>query len=347
MAHIDRMREKLTLNEHSISHVHTTDFPGAYYGYDDAWNFNKFKSNFRVDIIDLVDNEMHFDMIGIDAAIANAFRRILLAEVPTMAIDKVFMKYNTSVIPDEVLAHRIGLIPLKVDSRMFEFQQDPQNEDVKANEVIKFELNVTCEKDPNAPKDVNDPYLNCKNAKVYSKDFKWLPMNEQKDLFQDIRPLYEDILIAKLRPGQKIDMEMHAVKGIGKDHAKFSPVATASYRLMPEIVLKERVTGKMAKELQRCFSPGVIEVFKNDQGKKEARVVDPRRDTCSREVLRHAHLKDLVTLGKVRDHFIFSVESVAGVGPDVLVMEAIKIMMAKCRTFIKALDVEPETLDSE
>lgn len=347
MNHIDDMREKLTLNELSIANAHTTDFPGSYWGYDDAWNFDKFKAKFRVDIIDMVENEMHFDMIGIDAAIANAFRRILLAEVPTMAIDKVFLKYNTSVIPDEVLAHRIGLIPLKVDSRMFEFQQDAQNEDVKSNEVIKFELNVTCEKDPDAPKDVNDPYLMCKNAKVYSKHFKWLPMSEQKDLFQDIRPMYEDIIIAKLRPGQKIDMEMHAVKGVGKDHAKFSPVATASYRLMPEITLLEPVTGKSAKELQRCFSPGVIEVIKNDQGKKEARVVDARRDACSREVLRHAHLKDLVKLGKVRDHFIFSVESVTGVEPDVLVQESIKILMSKCRAFIKALEVEPEQPDSE
>lgn len=46
----------------------------------------------------------------------------------------------------------------------------------------------------------------------------------------------------------------------GKDHAKFSPVATASYRLLPEITLTEPVEGEKAERLKRCFSPGVIEV---------------------------------------------------------------------------------------
>jgi DNA-directed RNA polymerase I and III subunit RPAC1 len=65
---------------------------------------------------------MEFDMIGIDASIANAFRRILLAEIPTMAIEKVYINNNTSVIQDEVLAHRLGLIPLKADPTKFKFK---------------------------------------------------------------------------------------------------------------------------------------------------------------------------------------------------------------------------------
>jgi DNA-directed RNA polymerase I and III subunit RPAC1 len=67
----------------------------------------------------LSDEEIVFDLIGIDASIANAFRRILLAEVPTMAIEHVYIWNNSSIIQDEVLAHRLGLIPLKVDPRAF------------------------------------------------------------------------------------------------------------------------------------------------------------------------------------------------------------------------------------
>ena len=63
-------------------------------------------------------------MIGIDAAIANSFRRILLSEVPTMAIDRVYIYNNTSVIQDEVLAHRIGLIPLKANPDHFKFKEN-------------------------------------------------------------------------------------------------------------------------------------------------------------------------------------------------------------------------------
>lgn len=99
-------------------------------------------------------------------------------------------------------------------------------------------------------------------------------------------------------------MEMHACKGIGKDHAKFSPVATASYRLMPEITILEPITGDDADKFVKCFPPGVAEVFINKQGQKEARVVDPRKDTVSREVLRHPEFASKVRLGRIRDHFI-------------------------------------------
>ncbi len=67
---------------------------------------------------------MEFDLIGVDPAIPNAFRRILLSDIPTMAFDKVFMFNNTSIIQDEVLAHRLGLIPLKADPRLFEFRAE-------------------------------------------------------------------------------------------------------------------------------------------------------------------------------------------------------------------------------
>lgn len=63
---------------------------------------------------------MVFELTGVDAPIANALRRILIAEVPTMAIATVYIANNTSILPDEVLAHRLGLIPILADPREFE-----------------------------------------------------------------------------------------------------------------------------------------------------------------------------------------------------------------------------------
>ena len=57
-------------------------------------------------------------------------------------------------------------------------------------------------------------------------------------------PVFDDILISKLRPGHEMDIKLYAYKGLGRDHAKFSPVATAYYRLLPEITLKETISGK-------------------------------------------------------------------------------------------------------
>ena len=68
----------------------------------------------KIRIVSLTEEQLIFDLVGVDASIANALRRILLAEVPTMAIEMVYIESNTSIIQDEVLAHRLGLVPIKV-----------------------------------------------------------------------------------------------------------------------------------------------------------------------------------------------------------------------------------------
>ena len=71
--------------------------------------------------------------------------------------------------------------------------------------------------------------------------------------------VHDDILLAKMRPGQVIDLEAHAVKGIGAEHAKWSPVATAWYRLQPEVVLTQQIAGSRAEELVK-LCPGLFEL---------------------------------------------------------------------------------------
>merc|ERR1712227_33204 len=290
-------------------------------------------------MVKLTAEEAEFDMIGIDAAIANALRRILLAEVPTMAVEKVFIYNNTTVMQDEVLAHRLGLIPLKANPRMFEYRNKEQTEGT-SEDTLEFELKIKCTKNPNAAKDATDPDELYIDHKVTTSHMKWVPISNQAELYQedDIGPVLKDILLCKMRPGQELDVKMTAVKGLGQDHAKFSPVATASYRLLPEIVLKQDVYDDQAIRLQKCFAPGVIKLDKKSDGRKIARVANARIDTCSREVLRHDDLKDLVSLNRVRDHFIFSVESTGALSPDVLVTEALKVLMGKCQAFLQELE---------
>ncbi|XP_052767078.1 DNA-directed RNA polymerases I and III subunit RPAC1-like [Mya arenaria] len=338
MDRIKEIRTRVELKEHGLENVHSTDFPGSYDGYDDAWNKEKFEKNFRIEVGRLAADELEFDMIGIDAAIANAFRRILLSEVPTMAIEKVHIFNNTSIIQDEVLAHRLGLIPIKADPRLFQYKQNP-DADPTEEDTIQFELKVKCTRNPKT----DDPDNMYKDHKVTTRHLKWVPIGNQANIFKegDIRPVHvtedEPILIAKLRPGQELDLKLFCVKGIGQDHAKFSPVATASYRLLPEITLLKPVTGELAVKLQKCFSSGVIEIDTVD-GEKKARVAHPRKDTCSREVMRHDDLKDCVKLCRVRDHFIFNVESTGILPPEVLVSQAIQVLMTKCRDLSRELD---------
>ena len=120
-------------------------------------------------------------------------------------------------------------------------------------------------------------------------------------------------------------MELHAVKGVAKDHAKFSPVgtfwgssdhfifnlylfffsATASYRLLPHIKITKPIPPHLAEKFQKCFSPGVIKI---DPRTKAVSVDEQgvRNDSVSREVLRHPEFADSVQLTRVRDYFLCS-----------------------------------------
>jgi len=331
-------RNLAIMGKYEVINPSSSHCPGAYYGYDDSWSMDKFREKVSITIIKLDRNDMEFDLIGVEPSLANAFRRILLSEVPSMAFEKVFMYNNTSIIPDEVLAHRLGLIPLKADPRLFEYRPKDE-ENPSEQDTLEFELKVKCTWNPNKPADSSDPDEMYLNHKVYTSQLRWIPIGGQTRMYtsKQVGAVENDILIAKLRPGQEIDLRLHAVKGIGSDHAKFSPVATAFYRLLPEVILLKDVEGELAERLQKCFSPGVIKLVEQN-GKKVAEVHDARYDSCSRNVLRYDDLAECVSLGRVKDHFIFSVESVGAVSPPDLFIETIQGLKAKCKKFLDVLE---------
>ena len=69
----------------------------------------------KVKVLGVSDEVIRFVVEDCDVALANALRRTMIAKVPTMAIDDIFYFDNSSVVPDEVLAHRIGMVPMKTD----------------------------------------------------------------------------------------------------------------------------------------------------------------------------------------------------------------------------------------
>lgn len=186
-----------------------------------------------------------------------------------------------------------------------------------------------------------------KSAHVYAKDMTWEPVGRQETSFTEpdgvIKPTNPDILLAKMRPGQVIDIEMHCIKSIGADHAKFSPVATASYRLLPTIDIVKPILGPDARKFARCFPKGVIGLEKVTEqesgmdgsgyegyaGEQKAVVRNTFKDTVSRECLRHDEFSGKVKLGRMRDHFIFMVESTGQFESDYLFLESVKILKDK------------------
>ncbi|ODV86771.1 hypothetical protein CANARDRAFT_6341 [[Candida] arabinofermentans NRRL YB-2248] len=312
-----------------VTNTTATDFPGFSANGENAWNLEEFKKKFQLNISYMTDRTANFDMIGLDTSIANAFRRIMIAEVPSVAAEYVYVFNNTSVIQDEVLAHRIGLVPLKVDPDMLTWIDPTAEEKDKFTDenTVVLSLDVMCSKNPNAiPGNTSSENL-YKNSNVYAKDLKFEPQGKQSQTFAKCPVVACDpnILLAKLRPGQEITLRVHCILGVGSDHAKFSPVSTASYRLLPTIDIQKPITGQDAKDFQKCFPSGVIGINSNG----EAFVKDARKDTVSREVLRHDKFNGKVKLGRVRDHFIFNVESTGAMSPEEIFFKSVRVLRNK------------------
>ncbi|OEU17737.1 insert subdomain of RNA polymerase alpha subunit [Fragilariopsis cylindrus CCMP1102] len=332
------------------------------------------------------ENTLVFELIGCDPSFANALRRILLSEVPTVAIENVYMWNNTSIIHDEVLAHRLGLIPIDVDARLF----DPleEGDDATDRNTLVFQLQVKCPSRRQAANtaakkkkssDKDDEELNAlteteksvvENTNLdraafvaakkvaietpgrpytlhlYSKDLIWMPQGDQESRFPNgIRPVHDDILIAKLRPGQEIELEAHARYGIGQDHAKYSPVATASYRLYTNVEIVEPIYDEDAEELAHLYEPGVFELIpapKKSGKKVTVKVVNPYACTMSRNYMRNPTLNKSIRMTRVPNHFIFNVESVGMHKPAVLVAEAIKVLQQKCTALMELTKLQEQ-----
>eukprot|EP01029_Cantina_marsupialis_P012459 TRINITY_DN2750_c0_g1_i2.p1 TRINITY_DN2750_c0_g1~~TRINITY_DN2750_c0_g1_i2.p1 ORF type:complete len:319 (-),score=108.02 TRINITY_DN2750_c0_g1_i2:133-1089(-) len=292
----------------------------------DKW-FEEFCEQCKIVISESSDEIVVFDLIGVDASIANALRRVLLAEVPAMAPEHIYISQNTGIMQDEVLAHRIGQIPIKADPKCFEIRPypDPSAEFANENNTLVFKLSA---KAPSTlPLQENDEeFSNCA-LKVTSKDFIWEPMGSQAEKFEEMPPkvVYDDILITKLAPNQEIELEAHITVGVGRDHAKFQPVSTASYRLLPDITFNEEITGEDAKTLVSKCPMGVFDI--EDMA---AIVKNPRQCTVCRECIREPEWRPKINLSRKRDHFIFSVESVGQLPAPRIVKDALEILKKKC-----------------
>ncbi|KAF3603898.1 hypothetical protein F2Q69_00036733 [Brassica cretica] len=234
-------------------------YSGAYngVGVDNSVKLENFSENFKVDVIEISNDgmELTFDMIGIDAASYNG-----------MELTFDMIANNTSIVQDEVLAQRMGLVPIAADPKLFEYLSE--NDQPNEKNTIVFKLHAKCAKGEG-------------RKKVLTKELIWLPKGSelvkesgdpnskpktytsfsrsQEESFPEftdnpITPSYPDILITKLGPGH-IELEAHAVKGIGKTHAKWLPVATAWYRMLPEVILLREVEDEDAERLSTGSLP--------------------------------------------------------------------------------------------
>ncbi|MFC1454611.1 DNA-directed RNA polymerase subunit D [Candidatus Undinarchaeota archaeon] len=150
----------------------------------------------KIKITEKTNDKILFQLEGVSTAFANALRRAMMASVPTYAVENVVFIQNSSVLYDEIIAHRLGLIPLKSDLPGDLLLS-------KKSQIIKFTL------DKKGP------------GTVYSSDLK------TKD--KVVKPVFDDIPIVLLSDGQMLTFEAEATLGTGKEHAKWQPTTVCYY----------------------------------------------------------------------------------------------------------------------
>ncbi|HKG71370.1 MAG TPA: DNA-directed RNA polymerase subunit D [Nitrososphaeraceae archaeon] len=159
-----------------------------------------------VDILERADEKIVIKFNNVPRQYVNAIRRTSISEVPTLAIDDVVILENSSVMHDEAIAHRLGLVPLQTNLDRFVMPHDCDCKSTLGCSKCRVLLVLDSE--------ANEKTKVVTSGELVSED-------------ELIKPVSKDIPIIALAPGQKLKFEAYARLGIGRDHAKWQPTSAA------------------------------------------------------------------------------------------------------------------------
>lgn len=297
-----------------------------------------------------------FTLTDTDISVANALRRIMLAEVPTMAIEIVNIEENETVLFDEFIAHRMGLLPV-TSHNIGDIKPDTENGEgmVEHKDCDCFdgcaycsvEFKLSAHNDKNEVKNIT--HFDVEETHKWPREFARESEDNKTRLAPFANPKLDrkkdhydnGILITKLKKDQHLKMLCTARKGIPKYHAKWMPVATALYNYQQIIELNREMVDSLSLDQKVSFiqsCPRRVFGF-DDKDKVEVhRLMDCNYCDECKAWSRENGMKDMVTVKMDTNMFHFTVEAVTGDGPrrpvDV-VRAAIRILDYKMQLFLK------------
>ncbi len=264
----------------------------------------------EVRILEQNDRYLKFVISGLTPPLVNAFRRVLLADVPVLAIDEVVILDNTSIMFDEVLAHRLAMIPLKTDLRKLPKIEECEEGIVDPSQcTVKIELQV----------EAKEPMI------VYSRDLK-----PEDPAFG---PVYEDIPIVKLAKGQRIILEAYARLGRAREHVKWQ-ACLAAYYYYPDVKVVDP-TNRKCYEICREICPDAVD-WKDDK----LVIIDVEKCTFNRWKTCEQVCEGALKVDWKENTYVFWIESFGNMPMRDLVEEAFRILRKKFEDFLEILEIE-------
>jgi len=229
---------------------------------------------------------------------ANTLRRLIINRVPTLAMEDIEIKSNNSVLYDEVLAHRLGLIPLTTDLSSYNHKS---NCNCKGEGCAQCEVKLTLK--------ASGPGI-VKASSIKSQDPK-------------IKPVYSETPIVSLQKDQDIELVATAVIGTGKEHSKWSP-GHAWFTYKPNIKINDK--SKKFEEVKDLYPPQIFNNGKIDKNLiNTPELIDACEGVCD-EVLK-VEYDDT--------SFIFHLESWGNLSPNEIVTTAINTLNNTVDDFAK------------
>jgi len=255
----------------------------------------------KVKVLQKKGEKISFVIEDTTPAFANALRRIMISEVPVLAVEWVDIHDNSSILFDEIIASRLGFIPLKFSPGKFNFP-DECNCGGKGCPLCRVVFAL----------EKSGPGI------AYSGDLK--------SSNRDAKPTSPNFPIVELLKNHNIKLEAVAQLGRGKTHAKFQ-AANAAYQYYPEAVVHDLAKAK--KVIKEC-PQDLLAV----RGSKVV-IKDPAKcDLC--RACADASDGSLEIKGDPT-RFIFNVESISGLEPEYIVSKSAEILGSKAEDFRKEL----------
>eukprot|EP00455_Lapot_gusevi_P015923 TRINITY_DN18126_c0_g1_i1.p1 TRINITY_DN18126_c0_g1~~TRINITY_DN18126_c0_g1_i1.p1 ORF type:complete len:320 (-),score=26.90 TRINITY_DN18126_c0_g1_i1:19-978(-) len=283
----------------------------------------------QVEILELKDDYIRFVLSNTDVSVANALRRIIYAEVPTMALDTVEILENTTCMTDEFLAHRLGLIPLTSQAvETFNFYRDcecPEDKTHCSFCAVEFTLEAHCN---------DDQPLSVTTLDLISSNPDVVPVHSSDE---------NKILLLKLGKNQEIRLRLIARKGIGKEHAKWCPVSVCTYQFEPDIRINQSLHDDMSEvDKDRFVRSCPTHVYRYDAQARQIQIEDANSCMYCGECVKKAkylNVPDLVHVGARPGRFIFTVECVGQLRPEQVVLAGLQELRSKLNTIESELQI--------
>jgi DNA-directed RNA polymerase subunit D len=250
----------------------------------------------KLEMLELKDRKAKFVLSEVTPAFANSLRRAMVSDVPKMAIDYVDIYDNTSVLFDEMLSLRLGLIPLKTNPDMYKMQSEC---DCKGAGCALCQVSLTLS--------AEGPCV------VHSRDLK------SSD--PETVPCDQNVPIVELKAGQKVVLTAVARLGTAKEHAKFQPVCASGYKNLPVITISEK-----CDLCKACVDVCPRGVFKVEKGKL---VVGDIYKCSMCKLCTEACDAGAITVDAEDKTFIFTVETDGSYSGHDMVLSAAKSIKAK------------------